>query len=46
LTRDGEQNDLLWTAAGATDLDLAGAPNGGDARDVHVEAGSLTVMDS
>jgi len=26
---DGEQNDPIWTAADATDLDLAAAPNGG-----------------
>jgi hypothetical protein len=27
------QNDLIWTAADATKLDLAAAPNGGSARD-------------
>jgi hypothetical protein len=27
------QNDLIWTAAGATELDLAAAPNGGAAGD-------------
>ena len=26
------QNDLIWTAADATELDLAAAPNGGYAR--------------
>ncbi len=26
------QNDLIWTAADATELDLAAAPNGGSAR--------------
>jgi len=29
---DGEQNDPIWTAADATDLDLAAAPNGGSRR--------------
>ena len=29
------QNDLIWTAAGATELDLAAAPNGGSSRVCH-----------
>jgi hypothetical protein len=31
------QNDLIWTAADATELDLAAAPNGGSARGYHAD---------
>jgi hypothetical protein len=40
------QNDLIWTAADATKLDLAAAPNGGSARATQYEGQSRSVSRS